>query len=331
MTEYNFIIPTPEQQPQGKNLDGSNRQYYPYIPSDGLVKAVKLAIALKRPLLLEGEPGCGKTQLAYALVYQLSQRKADQIEWHPFFEWNIKSNSKAQSGLYTIDAVERLREAQMIGVSRSSRMTTSKIQQKVKDPKNYRKFGPLGNAIRSVDKRAVLLIDEIDKADNSFCNDLLFELEQFRFSIPETNEDFPPPPEPPIIILTSNRERPLPDAFLRRCLYFYIEFPDADNLRSIIKERFKDKNKVNNIDELFDKAINCFEDIRADMKLTGHRQPSTSEFIDFLEALRDKKITPDPYESLENIADDTLLSTLLKTKEDREHYRQKKNLQQRIR
>jgi MoxR-like ATPase len=330
MTEYNFTIPTPEQQPSDQCVDDSNRQYYPYIPSDGLVKAVKLAIALKRPLLLEGEPGCGKTQLAYALVHQLSHNlknsTSDQIEWWPFFDWNIKSNSKAQSGLYTIDAVERLRETQIAGVNRSLGITVSEIQEKVKDPKNYRKFGPLGNAIQSTDKRAVLLIDEIDKADNNFCNDLLFELEQFRFSIPETTEYFPPPPEPPIIILTSNRERPLPDAFLRRCLYFYIEFPNTNDLRLIVEQRFKHK-----IDELFEKAINCFEDVRAEMKPAGHRQPSTSEFIDFLKALRDKNITPDPYKSLENLADDTLLSTLLKTKEDREHYRQKKNPQQRVR
>jgi MoxR-like ATPase len=324
MAKYNFTTPTPEQQPPNKCFDDDKRQYYPYILSDGLVKAVKLSIALKRPLLLEGEPGCGKTQLAYALVYQLSQQNSttEQMEWWPFYDWNIKSNSKAQSGLYTIDAVERLRETQIVGVSRSLRMTSSKIQQKVKNPKNYREFGPLGNAIRSTDKRAVLLIDEIDKADNNFCNDLLFELEQFRFSIPETTEVFPSPPEPPIVILTSNRERPLPDAFLRRCLYFYIEFPDTKILRSIIKERFKDE-----IDELFEKAINCFEDVRAEMKPAGHRQPSTSEFIDFLTALRDKNITPNPCNSLDNLADDTLLSTLLKTKEDRELYRQKKKMQ----
>jgi MoxR-like ATPase len=233
-----------------QRIDREGRCYDPYIPSPELIEAVNLAIDLGRPLLVEGSPGCGKTRLANAIVYELSQKNLlndNKASWWPFYDWRVKSYTRARDGLYTFDAIGRLRDAQMAGTNLKEALTPDRMKQlqdRLQDPKEYRQFGALGLAFREMGKRAVVLIDEVDKADSDFANDLLLELDEFRFEIPETGEKIRPPAEPPIIILTSNREKPLPDAFLRRCLYFYIEFPSGSELMEIAKQRlvnFRDK------------------------------------------------------------------------------------------
>lgn len=356
------------QQPPagGTKKDNQNRQYYPYFPSDSLVKAVNLAISLERPLLLEGDPGCGKTELAKALVYQLTMNNPavnDKGEeaWWPFFIWNVKSYSRARDGLYTFDAVGRLRDAQMVGISQSlgladagpinatttpaegqSVATTESTEnidreptlwEKVQDPSRYIKYGPLGNALKETKQRAVLLIDEIDKADGEFGNDLLLELDQFYFEISETGERIDRPPSPPIVIITSNCEKPLPKAFLRRCLYYKIPFPDKVQLCTIMKSRLQAKEEQREIFDLaiatFQEeqgAIERFEKVRdAMVKSPMSRPPSTSEFIDFLRALLDAagrgEDVQDIADNLEKLENSIILGTILKTEEDQTLYR----------
>jgi MoxR-like ATPase len=323
---YKFTIPKSDEQPTISTQDRSNRKYYPYLPSEQLVKAVNLAIALQRPLLLEGEPGCGKTQLASALVYQLTQNNPATDEhgkiWWPFFTWNVKSSSRAKDGLYTFDAVARLRDAQMSGIGNS--LAAQAAREKVEIASNYLNFGALGDAIRNGEnkdsKRAVLLIDEVDKADNDFGNDLLLELDQFRFDIPETGDTISGDGDPPIVILTSNRERPLPDAFLRRCLYFNIEFPGENDLKNIAEQKFADADKAERA--IFHEVIKYFNEVRDFMDEPGHRPPSTSEFIDFLQALRQEE-EADRAKILAGLAQpeyQRFLGLLLKTKEDQRLY-----------
>jgi MoxR-like ATPase len=308
--------------PKEQRTDSSGRCYESYIPSDELVEAVNLAIALKLPILLEGEPGSGKTKLASALAYQLTQNNLrsnsplkTETEWWPFYTWTVKSYSRARDGLYTFDAIARLRDAQLMGSALCETLTPDEIA-KIKDPKTYRSFGELGKALQCTDRRAVVLIDEIDKADNDFANDLLLELDEFRFDIPETKESILAPTEPPIIILTSNREKPLPDAFLRRCLYFSIAFPESDELADIVKARSATKPNQ----KLLDKAIKTFESVRDAMNQPGTRKPGTSEFLRFLDILREKKLSV-AMSMLDNLPDHVpLLGLLLKTKSDQDLY-----------
>jgi MoxR-like ATPase len=303
----------------------SRRCYESYIPSDELVEVVNLAIALKLPILLEGEPGCGKTKLASALVYQLTQNNLrsedpskNTTEWWPFYTWTVKSYSRARDGLYTFDAIARLRDAQLLGSALCQELTKEELAS-FKDPKTYRAFGALGDALRCIDRRAVVLIDEIDKADNDFANDLLLELDEFRFDIPETKESIAAPPEPPIIILTSNREKPLPDAFLRRCLYFSIDFPKADALSDIVKARSATK-LTRSRQKLLTNAIGTFELVRGAMSPPGTRPPGTSEFLRFWEALCQKEVA-EATTILDDLPDHIpMLGLLLKTKSDQELY-----------
>jgi MoxR-like ATPase len=321
---YEFRKKANYEVPKEQRTDSSGRCYESYIPSDELVEAVNLAIALKLPILLEGEPGSGKTKLASALVYQLTQNNLrskdpskNTTEWWPFYPWTVKSYSRAREGLYTFDAIARLRDAQLMGSALCETLTPDEIA-KIKDSKTYRSFGELGKALQCTDRRAVVLIDEIDKADNDFANDLLLELDEFRFNIPETNESISPPPEPPIIILTSNREKPLPDAFLRRCLYFSIAFPEAGELADIVKARSDSKNQPNQ--KLLTKAIEVFESVRDAMNQPGTRKPGTSEFLRFLDILREKKLSV-AMGMLDDLPDHVpLLGLLLKTKSDQDLY-----------
>jgi len=225
-----------------------------YIASKELQLAVNAAIALERPLLIKGEPGTGKTMLAEELAASLN---TELIPWH------IKSTTKAQQGLYEYDAVSRLRDSQL-------------GDDRVHDIGNYIVKGKLWQAF-TADKRPVLLIDEIDKADIEFPNDLLLELDKMEFFVYETQEKVIAK-QRPIIIITSNNEKELPDAFLRRCFFHYINFPDSDEMKAIVDVHFPNIKK-----QLLDQALAVFFDLRDMQGLK--KKPSTSELIDWLKLL----------------------------------------------
>jgi MoxR-like ATPase len=240
---------------------------YPYLPSPELVEAVNLTIFLeKRPLLIKGDPGSGKTRLAQAVAYELD------LSYKP---WYIKSTSQARDGLYTYDAVGRLHDAQLAG------RVEGKVSD-VSDPSNYIDLGPLGRAFKN-EERTVVLIDEIDKADIDFPNDLLLELDEQRFIIEETGEEIKTH-KPPIVFITSNDEKALPDAFLRRCLFIYIEFPSPSRLAEIVNAHFPGSSS-----KLVDAAIDRFLELRQQMERekgkTG-KKVSTSELLDWFAVLR---------------------------------------------
>ena len=216
--------------------------------------AVNAAVVLARPLLVKGEPGTGKTQLA-AEIAQALQR--------PLIEWHIKSTTKAQQGLYEYDAVARLRDSQL-------------GEERVHDIANYIKKGKLWQAFAH-DEQPVLLIDEIDKADIEFPNDLLLELDRMEFYVYETGERVTARHRP-IVVITSNNEKELPDAFLRRCFFHYIQFPDKETMRTIIDVHFKDLKQ-----ELLRDALEVFFDLREVPGLK--KKPSTSELLDWIKLL----------------------------------------------
>ncbi|MFT2091183.1 AAA family ATPase [Paraglaciecola sp. 2405UD69-4] len=225
-----------------------------YIVGRELQLAVNAAITLEKPLLIKGEPGTGKTMLAEELAKSLD---ADLIQWH------IKSTTKAQQGLYEYDAVSRLRDSQL-------------GDEKVHDIGNYIVKGKLWQAFES-EKRSILLIDEIDKADIEFPNDLLLEIDKMEFFVYETQQVIKAK-QRPIVIITSNNEKELPDAFLRRCFFHYIQFPDADEMRKIVDVHFPDIKK-----SLLNQALQSFFDLRDVPGL--RKKPSTSELIDWLKLL----------------------------------------------
>jgi MoxR-like ATPase len=232
-----------------------------YIATDDLMMAVNAAIVLSRPLLIKGEPGTGKTQLALEIAQALSR---------PLYEWHIKSTSKAQQGLYEYDAVSRLRDSQL-------------GDQRVHDIKNYILKGRLWEAFES-EVQPILLIDEIDKADIEFPNDLLRELDRMEFYVYETRELIKATHRP-IIIITSNNEKELPDAFLRRCFFHYIRFPDADTMRAIVDVHFPGLKQ-----ELLSEALKAFFDVRETPGLK--KKPSTSELLDWIKLLVAEDIDP---------------------------------------
>ena len=225
-----------------------------YIATEDLKVAVNAAVTLRRPLLVKGEPGTGKTVLAYEIAKAIDA---------PLIEWNVKSTTKAHQGLYEYDAVARLRDGQL-------------GDERVHDIRNYIKRGKLWDAFTSP-TLPVLLIDEIDKADIEFPNDLLQELDRMRFDVYETQETIAAQ-ERPIVVITSNNEKELPDAFLRRCFFHYIRFPDRDTMRDIIEVHYPGIQKV-----LVSKAMDVFYEIRDVPGLK--KKPSTSELLDWLKLL----------------------------------------------
>jgi len=225
-----------------------------YVISEPLKNAVNVTIALERPLLIRGEPGTGKTLLAHSIAHGLGKR---------LVIWNIKSTTKAQEGLYVYDTVQRLNDSRF-------------GDKDVSDIKQYIKLGKLGQAFISPEQ-VVLLIDEIDKADIEFPNDLLNELDEMSFYIPETNETVTAIHRP-IVVITSNAEKELPDAFLRRCIFHYIEFPNSELMEEITRVHFPDIK-----DNLLREALKTFYKLR---EIDDFRKkPSTSELIDWIHAL----------------------------------------------
>ncbi|CAI8212923.1 MAG: Uncharacterised protein [Alphaproteobacteria bacterium] len=233
-----------------------------YIATEDLRIAVNAALTLERPLLIKGEPGTGKTVLAEEVSKALDM---ELITWH------IKSTTKAQQGLYEYDAITRLRDSQL-------------GDERVKDVKNYINKGKLWEAFEQ-DKRVVLLIDEIDKADIEFPNDLLQELDRMEFYVYETGETIKAE-QRPLVIITSNNEKELPDAFLRRCFFHYISFPDADTMSQIVNVHYPDIK-----DRLVKSALSSFYEVRDVPGLK--KKPSTSELLDWLKLLMNEDIDPE--------------------------------------
>lgn len=233
-----------------------------YVASEQLMAGVNVAIALEKPLLIKGEPGTGKTMLAKAVAQSLGKR---------LIIWNIKSTTKAQEGLYTYDTIQRLYDGQF-------------GEEGVDDIAHYIKLGKLGEAFSS-QEQVILLIDEIDKADLEFPNDLLWELDQMEFYIHETKETVKAKHRP-IVIITSNAEKELPDAFLRRCIFHFIDFPDEKLMEEIVRTHYPDieQNLLKNAMDVF-YMIRGIRDVR--------KKPSTSELIDWLNALQRNGIAPE--------------------------------------
>lgn len=237
-----------------------------YVATDDLMMAVNAALALERPLLIKGEPGTGKTMLALEVAQALKR---------PLFEWHIKSTTKAQHGLYEYDAVSRLRDSQL-------------GDPKVKDISNYIVQGMLWKAFESPEP-AVLLIDEVDKADIEFPNDLLRELDRMEFYVYETQQ-LVKAKQRPLVIITSNNEKELPDAFLRRCFFHYIRFPDPETMAKIVDVHFPGIKK-----QLLSQALNAFFEIRDVPGLK--KKPTTSELLDWLKLLMAEDIPPEALHS----------------------------------
>lgn len=226
-----------------------------YVASEQLLNAVNVAITLGKPLLIKGEPGTGKTMLAEAISKALDKK---------LIIWNIKSTTKAQDGLYMYDTIQRLYDGQF-------------GEEGVNDIARYIKLGKLGEAFES-DEQVILLIDEIDKADLEFPNDLLWELDQMEFYIHETKRTVKAKHRP-IVIITSNAEKELPDAFLRRCIFHYIDFPDADLMEEIVRTHIPDVEEA-----VLKSAFDVFYDIRGMRDV--RKKPSTSELIDWINVLQ---------------------------------------------
>jgi MoxR-like ATPase len=264
-----------------------------YVATQDLMLAVNAAVTLKRPLLVKGEPGTGKTMLAEEVAAAMKM---------PLLQWHIKSTTKAQQGLYEYDAVSRLRDSQMAGLADQGDSA------RVRDIRNYIVQGVLWQAF-AADKPVVLLIDEIDKADIEFPNDLLRELDRMEFYVYETRE-LVKAVHRPIVFITSNNEKELPDAFLRRCFFHYIKFPEAETMQKIVDVHFPGLKK-----ELLGAALKTFYDVR---NLPGlKKKPSTSELLDWLKLLVAEDIPLEALQSKDDkVAVPPLVGALLKNEQD---------------
>ncbi|MBI3155577.1 MAG: MoxR family ATPase [Burkholderiales bacterium] len=257
-----------------------------YVATPDLMLAVNAAVTLQRPLLVKGEPGTGKTMLAEEVARTLGM---------PLLQWHIKSTTKAQQGLYEYDAVSRLRDSQL-------------GDERVRDIHHYIVKGVLWQAF-TAEEPVVLLIDEVDKADIEFPNDLLRELDRMEFHVYETRE-MVRARHRPLVFITSNNEKELPDAFLRRCFFHYIKFPDADTMRAIVDVHFPGLKR-----ELLGAAMKTFYDVRG---LPGlKKKPSTSELLDWLKLLVAEDIPPEALHSSDDkVAVPPLVGALLKNEQD---------------
>ena len=299
----------------GPELPDEDNRIYPYIATRGIVEAVNLSILLGRPLLLKGEPGCGKSQLAKVVAYELYQ---DQWKEH-FRVWPIKSTTKSEEGRYTIDHIRRLRDAQLY--------EKDKADQASADPNNILEYihkGVLWEAFEA-EEPMILLIDEVDKADIDFPNDLLMELDEKHFSVPEVRDDDGKPMQveanrqaPPIIFITSNSEKRLPDAFLRRCLFYYLPFPSDALLGDILAARYAGEENSE-----ISAAVQTFRLLRdqmeKDIRRQGEKKVSTSELVDWYNILRRRhagEIENTLPKALENLHQLPYASVLLKSWED---------------
>ena len=308
----------------------------PYRPSDELLHMVKLALALDRPLLLMGDPGVGKTQLASAIAYEFTHKYQNHIQeakklvqeedkiwaakdwmeenrW-PFFPWYVKSTSRAKDGLYTYDAVARLRDTQLVKSDNLHPTIREKSIQRLQDEtqRGYITFGALGKAFKTPIP-AIVLIDEIDKADIDFPNDLLLEMDEKRFFIEETGQEVKPVVSP-LIIVTSNNEKDLPNAFLRRCLFHYLEPPTKSELEAIIKAHFGEN--LPNITEI----ITAYQDLLQTTATAGSKKPSTGELLDLIKVIT--LILKAPLQDVPKLIQENL-GVILKTREEQTRYYKK--------
>jgi len=307
------------QPKSGLYYEPIQQKIYPYDAGDELIEVVNLAIELGMPLLLEGEPGCGKSRLAHALVYEFNyHRENNPIK---YYEWIVQSTSKAEDSLYQYDYIGRLQAAQISGILRQKEIEESSSEQKnPATSKDWVDLQALGKAFKqSQDKQeqSVVLIDEIDKADRDFPNDLLLAIESRRFFIKETGDLIQANDQAfPLIIITSNQEKNLPNAFLRRCIYHYIELPNQERLRKILTERFTDAEQ-----EVIIKAVDRFQEVRTsqdETKSEGEKKVSTSELIAWFKSLLKYK----PEEIIAKLKEDKLphASVLLKSRTDLQDY-----------
>ena len=259
-----------------------------YVATQDLMLAVNAAVTLQRPLLVKGEPGTGKTMLAEEVARALGM---------PLLQWHIKSTTKAQQGLYEYDAVSRLRDSQLAGTD----------SERVRDIRNYIVRGVLWQAFNA-DEPTALLIDEIDKADIEFPNDLLLELDRMEFFVYETGETVKARRRP-VVIITSNNEKELPDAFLRRCFFHYIRFPDKETMERIVRVHYPDLKK-----RLLSEALEAFFEIREVPGLK--KRPSTSELLDWIKLLLAEDIPPEALRGDQHKLIPPLYGALLKNEQD---------------